>query len=167
MYQYPAQYGYNVPAHLKKKKFFHVRLHPEARKYFGFAVPGKDGIVHYYQFTVMVYGLKSAVQVVTRLLLPLDAYIHKLGIRFSIYADDGRVVANTADKVFWQQKVVLHKFSIFGRLEYQLGKDYHGTHSNVVVSGFYHGFKCDEMLRPPQKFYIVNTSKFATRVTKT
>jgi hypothetical protein len=76
-----------------KNQFFHARLHPEARKYFGFAVPDENGIVHYYQFTVMVYGLKSAVQVVTRLLLPLKAYIHKLGIRFSIYVDDGRVVA--------------------------------------------------------------------------
>jgi hypothetical protein len=88
-----------------------VRLHPEARKYFGLAVPEEDGIVHYYQFTVMVYGLKSAVQEVTRLLLPLKAYIHKLGILFSIFVDDGRVVANTADKVFWQQKVVLHIFN--------------------------------------------------------
>jgi hypothetical protein len=91
-----------------------VRLHPEARKYFGLAVPEEDGIVHYYQFPVMVYGLKSAVQAVTRLLLPLKAYIHKLGILFSIFVDDGRVVANTADKVFWQQKVVLHIFQLAG-----------------------------------------------------
>jgi hypothetical protein len=45
--------------------------------------------------SLMIYGFKSAVQVVTRLLLPLKAYLHKLGIRFSIYVDDGRCVAAT------------------------------------------------------------------------
>jgi hypothetical protein len=56
----------------------------------------------------MVYGLKSAVQVVTRLILPLKAYIHKLGIRFSIYVDDGRYAAASAELVYWHQKVVYH-----------------------------------------------------------
>jgi len=97
-----------------KNQFFHVRLHPEARKFFGFAVPDETGNEKYYQFTVMVYGLKSAVQVVTRLILPLKAYIHKLGIRFSIYVDDGRCVAPTADQVYWQQRTVLHIFQLAG-----------------------------------------------------
>jgi hypothetical protein len=97
-----------------KNQFFHVRLLPDARKYFGFAVPDEDGHVKFYQFTVMVYGLKSAVHVITRLLLPLKAYIHRLGIKFSIYVDDGRCVAATADRVFWQQTVVLHIFQLAG-----------------------------------------------------
>ncbi len=97
-----------------KNQFFHVRLHPEARKYFGFAVPDEQGQLRFYQFTVMVYGLKSAVHVVTRLILPLKAYIHRMGIRFSIYIDDGRCVATSADGVFWQQKLVLHIFQLAG-----------------------------------------------------
>jgi hypothetical protein len=34
----------------------------------------------FYQFKVMVYGLKSAVHDVTRLILPNKAYIHRMGI---------------------------------------------------------------------------------------
>ncbi len=29
--------------------------------------------------SLMIYGFQSAIQVVTRLLLPLNAYLHKLG----------------------------------------------------------------------------------------
>ncbi len=97
-----------------KNQFFHVRLHPEARKFFGFAVLDEMGNEKYYQFTVMVYGLKSAVQVFTWIILPLKAYIHKLGIRFSIYVDDGRCVASTTDQVYWQQKTILHIFQLAG-----------------------------------------------------
>jgi hypothetical protein len=97
-----------------KNMFFHVRLHPEIRKYFGFSVPDESGNLQFYRFAVMVYGLKSAVHVVTRLILPLKAYIHRLGIRFSIYVDDGRCVSNSADSVFWQQKLVLHIFQLAG-----------------------------------------------------
>jgi hypothetical protein len=89
-------------------------LHPEARKFFGFEVLDEMGNEKYYQFTVMVYSLKSAVQVVPRLILPLKAYIHKLGIRFSIYVDDGRCVASTADQVYWQLKTILHIFQLAG-----------------------------------------------------
>ncbi len=70
---------------------------------------GTLGKEQYYQFTVMVY-----VQVVTRFILPLKAYIRKLGIRFSIYVDDGRCAAASAELVYWQQKVVLHAFQLAG-----------------------------------------------------
>jgi hypothetical protein len=68
----------------------------------------------YYQFTVLVYGFKSAVQVVTRLILPLKALIHRLGIRFSIYVDDGRVLGQTAVKTEQKSKVVLEIFQLAG-----------------------------------------------------
>ncbi len=87
-----------------------MRLHPEARNILVVRYPNEDVNVKFYQFTMMVYGLKSAVHVVTRLLLPLKAYIHRLCIQFSIYVVDGPCVAATANQVFWQQKVVLHIF---------------------------------------------------------
>ncbi len=72
----PSDY---ILAFVLKNQFFHVRLHPEARKYFGFAVlPDESGQLRFYQCTVMVYGLNSAVHVVTRLILPNKAYIHRM-----------------------------------------------------------------------------------------
>jgi hypothetical protein len=44
----------------------------------------------------MAYGVKPAVTVVTRLLRPIKAYMHNLGIRFSFYVDDGRIAASSA-----------------------------------------------------------------------
>jgi hypothetical protein len=41
----------------------------------------------------MPFGLTNAVAVVTRLLQPIKAYLHSLGIRISLYVDDGRIVA--------------------------------------------------------------------------
>jgi hypothetical protein len=76
-------------------QFFHVKLHPADRKFFGFALPAEDGTFDYYQFKVMAYGYSPAVEVVTRLLRPVKAYLHQLGIKLSIFVDDGRVSAGS------------------------------------------------------------------------
>ena len=72
-------------------QFFHVRLAEADRKFFGFAFPDETGQLQYYQFKVMAYGFSPAVSVVTRLLKPVKAYLHELGIKLSIYVDDGRL----------------------------------------------------------------------------
>ena len=53
--------------------YFHVKLHPDSIKYFGFSLPGEQGEKIYYQFTIMCYGFNQAVQVATRLTKPLKA----------------------------------------------------------------------------------------------
>jgi hypothetical protein len=83
-------------------QFFHVKLHQEDRKFFGFELPGNDGTLEFYQFTVMAYGYSLAVEVVTRLPRPVKAYLHQLGIKLSIYVDDGRVSASTEGEA-WDQ----------------------------------------------------------------
>ncbi len=97
-----------------KNMFFHVKLHPSVWKYFGFAVPDEQGTMKFYQFTVMVYGLKSAVHVVTRLILPLKAFIHQLNIRFTIYVDDGRCLGKRKLETQWKQWLVLNIFQLAG-----------------------------------------------------
>jgi hypothetical protein len=74
-------------------QLFHVRLKQEEQKYFGFAIPAENGRTDYYKFKVMAYGYSPAVEVVTRLLKPVPAYLHGLGIKISIFVDDGRVSA--------------------------------------------------------------------------
>jgi hypothetical protein len=76
-----------------ENQFFQIRLSPEMCQYLGFAVPDEDGKDIFYEFTVMAYGCTPAVMVVTRLLRPIKAYAHRLGIKFSIYIDDGRTSA--------------------------------------------------------------------------
>ena len=50
----------------------------------------------------MAYGYSPAVEVVTRLLKPLKAYLHVLGIKLSIFVDDGRVSA-VGRKETWEK----------------------------------------------------------------
>jgi hypothetical protein len=43
-----------------------------------------------------VYGCKPAVAIVTQLLKPIKSYLHKFGVRMTIYVDDGRVAAESS-----------------------------------------------------------------------
>ena len=79
-----------------ENQFFQVRLNPDMSKFLGFMVPDPSGTPVYYHFLVMPYGCKPAVSIVTRLLKPLKSYFHCLGIRFSVYVDDGCIYASTA-----------------------------------------------------------------------
>jgi len=95
-------------------QFFHVRLNAADRKFFGFALPGDNGQMEYFQFTVMAYGYSPAVEVVTRLLRPVKAYLHELGIKLSIYVDDGRVSASTSEQTWEQFQFVLTVLQLCG-----------------------------------------------------
>ena len=95
-------------------QFFQVKLHEADKKFFGFELPGPEGKPEYYQFTVMAYGYSPAVEVVTRLLRPVKAYLHKLGIKLSLYVDDGRVSAGTEDKAWKQFQFALTVIQLCG-----------------------------------------------------
>jgi hypothetical protein len=95
-------------------QFFHVRLNPTDRKYFGFALPTEDGREVYYRFTVMAYGYSPAVEVVTRLLKPVKAYLHQMGIKLSIFVDDGRVSAASKRETWEKFQFVLTTLQLCG-----------------------------------------------------
>ena len=90
-----------------ENQFFQIRLHPSMSQFLGFMVPDVDGTPMFFQFSVMPYGCKPAVAVVTKMLKPLKSYFHKLGIRFSVYVDDGRICAETAASCDRQLQFVL------------------------------------------------------------
>ncbi len=81
-----------------ENQYFHVRLATEARKYFGFSWRNEAGVDKYYVFTIMVYGFSAAAVVVTRLIKPILGFSHQLGVRASIYMDDGNVVGSTQEE---------------------------------------------------------------------
>ena len=79
-----------------ENQYFHVQLAEEAKQFFGFSLPEEDGTETAYQFKVMVYSFAMAGSVVTRLINPLQNYLHNKGIRTAIYMADRQVVAGTA-----------------------------------------------------------------------
>jgi hypothetical protein len=62
----------------------------------------------------MAYVYSPAVEVVTRLLRPVKAYLQSLGIKLSIYVDDGRVSASTAEQTWKQFQFVLNVIQLCG-----------------------------------------------------
>ena len=137
-----------------KNMFFHVQLHPEFKKYFGFKLPNEDGTDQYYQFTVMAYGIKPAVSTVTRLLKPVKAYLHSLGVKFSIYIDDGRVLASTSVSCWDQFEAAKLILSLAG-WNLQMAK----TSTKPVQSLQYLGFITDTVsmryFAPPEKLTLI------------
>ena len=94
--------------------YFHIQLHPDARQFFGFSLPSDNGGKDYFEFTVMCYGYTAAVSTVTRLVKPLKTYLNQLGIRFHIYIDDGRVVAQTQEECNFKAQLTRACFQLAG-----------------------------------------------------
>jgi hypothetical protein len=97
-----------------ENQFFHVQLAPAAYRYFGFAVPDEQGKEKFYCFTVMVYGYAPAVAVVTRMVRPVVSFAHKLGIRTSIFVDDGLVAGESKQEAENNTELVLELFQQAG-----------------------------------------------------
>ncbi len=91
-----------------------MRLATEARKYFGFSWRDKAGVDRYYVFTVMVYGFAAAAAVVTRLIKPILGFVHQIGVRASIYMDDGNVVGSTQEEAEEATQLVLDCMQLAG-----------------------------------------------------
>lgn len=63
--------------------YFHVPIHPASRKFLRFVFEGQV-----YQFRSLCFGLSTAPQVFTRILLSVARHLHLEGIRVSMYLDD-------------------------------------------------------------------------------
>ncbi len=90
-----------------KQQFLQVRLHPEMYKYFGFAVVDAAGRRRYFCFKVLIFGCKPAVRIVTQLLRPVKTFLHRAGVKISIYIDDGRIAAATAEETRAKTRMAL------------------------------------------------------------
>ena len=97
-----------------ENQYFHVRVHPNHQKYLGFKIRDNQGKEEYYVFCVMVYGIKIATAVVTRLIKPIVRYVHQKGIRFSIYIDDGRTIGASQEVTAEHHEIVLRTFEKAG-----------------------------------------------------
>jgi len=97
-----------------ENQYFHVWLAPEAKKYFGFAVPDKAGRMQYYVFNIMVYGISTAAAIVTRLTKPIQSFLHDQGLRTSIYIDDGRICAASKEETELGMRLAVKSYVLAG-----------------------------------------------------
>jgi hypothetical protein len=76
-----------------------VRLHPSSYQLVGFSIPGKRGEDEtYYVYVILVFGLRTAAQVLGRLLKPLNSSLAEEGVALLVYVDDGLTTAASKAK---------------------------------------------------------------------
>ena len=85
-----------------KEAYLQVPVHPESRPFLRFVA---GGLV--YQFKALCFGLSTAPQVFTRVMAPVSAFLHSLGVRMRRYLDDWLVQAASREALERDLQTVL------------------------------------------------------------
>ena len=91
-----------------REAYLQVPVHPESRRFLRFVAHGRS-----YQFRGLCFGLSTAPQVFTRVMAPVSAILHSLGIRMRRYLDDWLVQASSREELLRDLGVVLEKLCIY------------------------------------------------------
>lgn len=81
-----------------KSAYYNIRIKESQWKFLGAKIEDKNGIPIYFVYKHLPFGLSSAVKVITKLWKPLTAFFTRKGIKFSIYIDDGRILASSREE---------------------------------------------------------------------
>jgi len=74
-----------------------VDIFPDHLKYLAFSWDFGRGHTRYFQFTVLPFGLSSALYIFTKLLKPLETHWRAQGIPIAIFFDDGVGAGSSLD----------------------------------------------------------------------
>ena len=85
-----------------REAYLQVPVHPESRRFLRFVAHGRS-----YQFRALCFGVSTAPQVFTRVMAPVSAILHSLGIRMRRYLDDWLSQASSQEELLRDLGVVL------------------------------------------------------------
>ena len=85
-----------------REAYLQVLIHPESCPFLRFVSNGQV-----YQFKALCFGLSTAPQVFTRVMAPVSAILHSLGIRMRRYLDDWLVQSSSRESLLQDLQVVL------------------------------------------------------------
>ena len=105
-----------------KEAYLQVPIHPSSRHLLRFVFRGQV-----YQFKALCFGLSTAPQVFTRVMAPVSAILHSMGIRMRRYLDDWLVQSSSRDSLVRDLQTVLG-------LCHELGIVVNPQKSNLVPS---------------------------------
>ena len=105
-----------------KEAYLQVPVHPASRHFLRFVFRGQV-----YQFKALCFGLSTAPQVFTRVMAPVSAILHSLGIRMRRYLDDWLVQSSSRESLLRDLQTVL-------ALCHELGIVINPLKSNLVPS---------------------------------
>ena len=108
-----------------RDSYLQVPVHPESRPFIRFVSNG-----HVYQFKALCFGLSTAPQVFSRVMAPVSAILHSMGIRMRRYLNDWLVQSSSRESLLRDLQTVLglcHELGVVINLE-----KYHLIPSQVV-----------------------------------
>ena len=105
-----------------KEAYLQVPVHPESRPFLRFVSKG-----HVFQFKALCFGLSTAPQVFSRVMAPVSAILHAMGIRMRRYLDDWLVQSSSRESLLRDLQTVL-------RLCHELGVVINREKSHLVPS---------------------------------
>ena len=105
-----------------KEAYLQVPVHPASRHFLRFVF--RDQV---YQFKALCFGLSTAPQVFTRVMAPVSAILHSMGIRMRRYLDDWLVQSSSRESLLRDLQTVL-------QLCHELGIVVNPQKSNLVPS---------------------------------
>ena len=105
-----------------KEAYLQVPVHPASRHFLRFVFRDR---VH--QFKALCFGLSTAPQVFTRVMAPVSAILHSMGIRMRRYLDDWFVQSSSRESLVRDLQTVLH-------LCHELGIVVNPQKSNLIPS---------------------------------
>ena len=85
-----------------KEAYLQVPVHPESRPFLRFVSKG-----HVFQFKALCFGLSTAPQVFSRVMAPVSAILHAMGIRMRRYLDDWLVQSSSRESLLRDLQTVL------------------------------------------------------------
>ena len=79
-----------------KSCYHHIDIFPPDQEFLGFSW-FKDGLIHFYKFNVLPFGLSTGRYIFTKVMRPLVRYWRLQAFRIAVYLDDGLGVCPTFD----------------------------------------------------------------------
>ena len=85
-----------------KEAYLQVPVHPDSHHFLRFVPKG-----HVFQFKALCFGLSTAPQVFSRVMAPVSAILHFMGIRMRRYLDDWLVQSSSRESLLRDLQIVL------------------------------------------------------------
>ena len=92
-----------------KSGYHHIDIFPADQEFLGFSWC-KDGVIRFYKFTVLPFGISTGPYIFTKVLRPLIRYWRLQAIRIVVYLDDGLGVCPTFPDCYSQSMAVKSDF---------------------------------------------------------
>lgn len=100
--------------------YYHIKIKEEQQEFLGAAFLNSDGSEVYFKYCHLPFGLSSAVHIITKIWKPITQYLNKIGIRNTIYIDDGRILAVSKEEA---EDLAIRTYNIITKAGWAIEKE--------------------------------------------